>query len=231
MNPDSPEAREAVDRYCAGRMSEREQERFETELVADPKLAAEVELTRKMRAGLRELERRGEIQALTVPPSRTRNRWLLPAAAVIVMGVGAALLYRWTGPSRGALSIATSLAEVTHDPGAPPRMLGTFVLTSTRARARETEIVVPAGKGVIQLRALPDAPPTAAGYQIELMDLQTGVQTSRDRVTPNPAGLVEIYLDVAAIRPGEYELRVRPAHQPGGADTETQFHVRFAVQE
>ena len=210
-------------------MTAQEQERFEIQLVAESELAAEVELTRKMRAGLRELERRGEIEGLAVPSSRGMNRWLLACAAVIVMSVGATLLYRSLRSTGGVLSIATSLAEVTRDPSAPPRVLGTYVLTSTRAQTRDTEIVIPAGTGLIQLQALPDAPPTPAGYRIELIDLQTGVHASRAGVSGSSAGLLQIYLDVDAIRPGEYELRVSPTDRPGDANSETRFDVRFAA--
>jgi hypothetical protein len=225
----NPNVVDAVDRYCAGRMSEREQELFEIQLVADPGLAAEVELTRKMRAGLRELERRGELDGLAQSSPPATGRWFLAAAAVIMMSVGAILLYRWAGSSRGTLSIATSLAEVTRNPNSPPRVLGTYVLSSTRAQARSTQIAIPDGVGVIQLRALPDAPSAPAEYRVELTDLQTGARTSRAPVSADAAGVVQVYLEVDAIRPGEYTLQVRPTDQTAGTNGDTSFRVQFSA--
>lgn len=97
------EREQRIVRYCAGRMNAVEEAAFETELLDDTELAADVQLAMVLRDGMQESE---ESASAAVGPSPTlRSPWLGLAAGVVIGAVGVTLV-------RGAGSDEQVFADV-----------------------------------------------------------------------------------------------------------------------
>lgn len=219
------EAHREVHRYCAGRMAATEQEEFEDRMIGDAWLAEQVDLTLRLRAGLRDLESRGELNRLL--DQRIRSGLLpLAAAAMVLVALAGVLLYRRLHTTD--LTIATSLTELAATAGESPQ-LGTYLLASTRGAAREQDIRVPRDVRGVLLRALPDEPLRSGRYRVEMRFLDGDARASRAPVLTDSEGLVLIYLDARKIAAGSYEIVLRPADASEvGGETLYRIHLSFA---
>src|SRR5689334_9000237 len=98
---------ESAERYVAGRMSEAEEQLFETTMLERPELAAEVDARQRMKAGLQTLEARGELDALL---ARSRpSPYVRYAAAAGVVLVLIAIIVLWRNSDKTPPAMAGSL--------------------------------------------------------------------------------------------------------------------------
>ncbi len=201
------EADAAIDRYCGGRMSPGELAEFEERLVCNPSLAQQVDVRLRLRCGLKELERRNELDELLVQRSRARLLPLAAAASVLII-VAAAVLYRTMRSTD--IPVATSLAEIAT--GTPAlSQISTHLLAGTRAAAKESEILVPRETRVIVLQILPDQATASGRYQVHIESAPARARSSDTPVTADSDGFVRIFLDAPRIPPGRYDVVVAPA--------------------
>jgi hypothetical protein len=218
---------ELIDRYCAGRMSESEQEAFEVRMLTEPQLAAQVDATQRLRLGLQQLERQGEIDALAKAAHPGRRRYYLAAAACVLVAVLTAILYRAVTPESPRLAIAASLAELAGPSAAVPRLLGSHLLVSARSDGDTNPIKVPATGGALLLQAFPDTPASSGRYYVRIRDTHDAVLTSREDFSANGEGLVLIYLDAHALPAGDYQIEIGPAEHLASGRDRTRFRVRI----
>ena len=219
---EEPDAR--VDRYCAGRMSPEEQERFEEHLVGDAQLAQQVAITLRLRAGLAELERTQNLDGLLRPQSRTRFLPLAAAASLLIIVAGGLLYRTMTGAE---IHVRTSLAEIAAGtPGVP--QVSTHLLIGTRGADEEHEIVVPGSAQVIALRVLPDQPATSGRYRVWVASAAGQARGSGTAATADREGFVQIYIEARRLQPGSYQVTLGPAD--GNAGSTTRYRFRLAYQ-
>lgn len=188
--------------YLVGRLSERERLVFQDRVARDPTLARELEHSRRLREGLRQLEAQ---RYFTTPDAERRPvrlaRWLPLAAAAVVAAVCVGAWWELKG--------ADSVLSASPDRIAPghgsPSAQWTFI--STRGE-QVPRLELPAG-GLIELRMAPET--SAADRQrISLLRLQgTTVQTlGTVEATVMPDRYLHAYADAARLSPGSYRLRI-----------------------
>jgi hypothetical protein len=223
MSDDNAQLAELIDRYCAGRMSASEQEAFEVRMLSEPQLAAQVDTTQRLRLGLQQLDRQGEIDALARRAQPGPRRYYFAAAACVLVAVLAAALYRARMPEPPRLAIGTSLAELERP---APRLLGSYLLASARSDDETNRITVPATSGAILLQAFPDTPAASGRYYARIRDASDAVLTTREDLAANAEGMVLIYLDAQALPAGDYQIEVGPAEHITTAQDRTLFRMR-----
>src|SRR5690242_16901125 len=87
-------------RYLADQLSEPERGEYETLVVSDAEVVAELEATARLKVGLERLRETGELQSLLQRPSRSGVSYLLASAALVVavvIGLGTWLPRRAPG--------------------------------------------------------------------------------------------------------------------------------------
>jgi hypothetical protein len=200
---------ESAERYVAGRMSEEEEQQFETAMLERPELAAEVDARQRMKAGLQVLEARGELDALMVRSRLSPYvRYAAAACVVLVLIAGFALVRSYLEAPPPA--IAGSLKGLAL--GSTGRVIeGPYLLVGTRGRQDEAVISLKPGIHAIQLQVMPDF----ADNRFLLASLSK-VSAGKDsalvedvRVENSGSGLFNIFLNPALLGSGRYRLTVR----------------------
>jgi hypothetical protein len=191
-------------------MDEAEEQRFEESMLENPPLAAEVDARQRMKAGLQRLEERGELAALLAQPPAPSRFLRYAAAAAVLLVLGASLAY-WKSGTPSRPFIASSLQALTGSGATSHGVAATYVLASTRARPEETVITAPSGGGLVRIQVVPDSG-AERPYMAALARIEDGREhLLADRVTVQGAAggsLVDLYLDPAALEPGDYRLRL-----------------------
>lgn len=224
----SPADRERIDRYLAGRLTDDERNTIEARIVGDPSFRREVELTERLRAGLRDLEARGELDALLQKPAF----WRQPAYALAATVAAAAF---------GLLALAIHaqldqarerLAEMRRARGETPSMVAAagvqvLSLVQTRSATGEPDAVVSLDRPVV-LELHVDAgvsPSGSYGIAVE-RELASGrfVEVfGASGVGPSTTGEIVVRLNSTLLAAGEYRVRLHPE---SGEDAERSYRLR-----
>jgi HEAT repeat protein len=189
----------SVERYVAGTLSEEELAEFEAAMIERPELAADVNVRRRIKAGLSLLEERKELEPL-LETAESRPHYLryAAAAAVVLVAIGS-----WTA-WRSNLTPSAHAMYASAETGAS-KISASFTLA--RTRSAETPVLkVRPDDGLVQLRLLVDEPaatPVTARIGAEEISISQIVD-----------GFAEIYLDPRELNSGSYVLTLKPQSGP-----------------
>ena len=173
-------------------------------MIERPDLAADVNVRRRIKAGMQLLEQRRELDSLLTPQSR-RPQFVHYAAAAAVLVVAAGLWTTWRGqwaaPDRPLISSS--------DIGASP-IAATFILARTRS-ADIPVFDVQRDGGRVRFRVLVEGP-EAAPLDVTLVavtDPSGAVAIHESSATIAADGFAEIYLDPRGLSSGGYALSLK----------------------
>lgn len=202
----------SAERYVADRMTPEEIAEFEARMMAEPAIAADVDVRQRIKAGLERLEEQGQLAPLLQgSPAKSRApRYALAASlalALLVAGFAAWQLGPGGAPQEGVLASLTSAPA--------DGVADSFLLALTRNQAKPTEIRVQPAVPV-RLRVLADTSATGP-FTVEFAGHRQTVELS-------PDGYVDVHLVAAKPGTSEYPLTVTPAS--GAAQT---FQLRLVA--
>lgn len=186
MNQVSP-----TDQYIAGRMSEEDARLFEENMLVNPAIAAEVDVRRRIKSGLRLLESRGELAAYSTVPRPRIVPWAAAASAALVVIAGAWYLEQRARADAG------------------PGTTQSFLLASVRS-SQTPVLRLDSTARTISLRALLDED-TSPPYSMRIREIAPGnrsIELSGDAVKLIAGGQIEGLLDADELAAGRYELIV-----------------------
>jgi len=208
---DAAESLAEADRYAAGRLSDAREREFEIRMLESADLAAQVDLTHRLRLGLRRLQAHGELPAL-LSARRTLPWWGGALAASLLLATVAGWWLRAHGLPLARPVMARSLAELKLGTAAQRGVSAAYVLARTRSRTPSLRISIAPDAAPLLLRLLPDIP-SSAGYQVSL----TRVAPEGDartlmlsQVPLDQQGFADIYLNPSRLVTGEYRLTLAP---------------------
>ena len=192
-----------AERYVAGSLSEEEIARFEEAMIAHPELAADVSVRRRIKAGLRELEKNNELEAFLKPETHrpTYLRYAAAAAVAAVLAAGLMTFWKRDGVPLQAMFNASEL-------GAKP-IAASFTLVTTRS-AILPMFEVRRDAGPVELRILVDAAATAP-FTVHLTAGQSATSIDDASVAQISNGFAVIYLEPRGLASGDYTLALKSA--------------------
>jgi len=201
---------EKANRYLSGRLDDAERAEFEGRLVQDPQLVRELEAIARFKVGLQVLEDRGQLDQVVRGP-HSSYRWLALAAAVAVLAIGVLTFQSFVTPSERSM-LAAMPAALTDRQGNILPSAGTFTVLRKRVTTADAVIDLPSQPRAIELRVLPESPPSADGYRVSLW--QQGAEPKRlgavTHVMPAADGFLVVFMDTTALMQGDYLLVVSP---------------------
>lgn len=199
---------DAGKRYAAGRMSDEEAQQFEVEMLRDPALAADVDLTHHFRAGLRRLEEKHALEGMLRQAPRWRLTVGLAAAAALVLAIAVGM-FLGRGSGGGAPLLATSLAAL-GEAAVQKGSASSLTLLSSREREQEPSLRLKRGSGPLRISVLPSAPGAGTRYEIHLQRMRGPVAegVARADAVPEANGLVVLYFDAERAGAGRYQMQV-----------------------
>jgi hypothetical protein len=214
--------------YITGTLSDAELHAFEDRLLHDVTLVQELEESLRLREGLEVLRARKELSA-RAPPRKVRlsPRLLGAAAAASILAVGLAFFYRASAPA-----IMAASPDSLHLNAQDGRKSKRYVFAKMRAAAETPLLELPTA-GVLELHALTSAAAGGATFDVALEQVraQSNVVLCTVRHIPADAGgLVGVYVDASALKPGEYALTVVPDGEsiaPMGGNSGERFNFRL----
>ena len=225
----------AAGRYLAGQLSDEEQAAYEAILLVHPEALRELEATARLKVGLAKLREQGQLDELIHAPetasplARLRSPGVVALAASLALAVIGGLLWRNTLPRTDTL-YATLGALQSHST-ASRLVVGHYTLVRTRAANAEVRLPPAPANQALELRVLPDIPPGATGYRVELFRVQAdGTAASRPLATSAAVGaggdtFITLYADSSLLTEGAYQLKVTAAAQSGGAQPESEYFL------
>ena len=205
-----------LDAYVAGTATEAEEAKFEEALIANPKLAAELDVRQRIKAGMELLDTRGQLEPLLRKSPAPHWRMAL-AASVAVALVAAGWL--WKSTNHGEL-VAKGPTLSSSLPAGFKGFDSSVMLA--RVRGAPEKITVNRAGSLVQLRLLiGDATP----------DMRIRLDTAASGRAPLPVttsaqGFTLVYLDTTGLDPGVHKLVL----SAGGQDVET-FEFDLAFRE
>ena len=216
---------ERINRYLSGTLPEADCIELEARMIGDDAYRAEVELSRQLRDGLRDLRQTGELDRLTRGSYRFWHQpaFGLAASAVAVMASLVALAsYQQLAELRGEAVSETT--PVTMTPGAATSVK-LLRLVRTRSAGNEPDLTwrIDPTVGQLDLRIDVGLEPAAA-YAFQLTRLDDGASIA---LLSSPAigvtnGEVAVSVHATLLRPGRYEVTVR---DPAGHGSSYQLAV------
>jgi hypothetical protein len=210
-------------RYLANQLSEQERGEYETLVVSDAEVVAELEATARLKVGLERLRETGELQRLLQRRSRPGLSFMLAAAAVIVavaIGLGTWLPRRLPGVPV-VVESATSLRNAS---GVGIRVGSTVAVFHKRAGAADGVIGEGAAGTGIAIRVLPSVTSPSGRYHIWLSRVRTGEpqeSVAELEATAEADGFVSVYADASRLTPGRYRLTLVGPEKPAEPDVFT----------
>jgi hypothetical protein len=204
---------ELIRRYLAGRLSEAEEHMLQTRIVQDPEFRSEVEVTRALKDGMRELENRGEVSRLLAAKSGNRAMRLALAAGLAAVAAG----------------LVTFYLEQTREAAGPTLAHETLRFELTRGGAA-ADVTWLRGSAPVELEMRFDVGlDPAATYVVRIWRTADGAdRPALTRTAPSsPDGEVVLRVDGDRLPPGDYEIRVEP--QPA-SDAAAAVTYTFAVR-
>ncbi|MFL6550206.1 MAG: hypothetical protein ACJ8OJ_16050 [Povalibacter sp.] len=197
-----------VPRYLADQLSDAELEAFEAYYLAHPEILKDLEAVARLKTGLSDLQRRGELDGLL----RSRKRvWRIAVAAVVAATIIAAsmLLVR---PVTKRVLLASVPSALTDDAGRPLPVLTKRFVMRLRSNGYDVQLAVPGDRQAIELRIVPEQT-AASPYSLEISRIDEAqpprVVGTLENIAADEDGYVDVYLDSAQLSPGIYELRLR----------------------
>ncbi|HEY6123277.1 MAG TPA: hypothetical protein VIV63_01400 [Steroidobacteraceae bacterium] len=200
----------SAERYVAGTLSEEELAEFEAAMIERPQLAADVNVRRRIKAGLSLLEERKELDPL-LEPEAGRPRYLRYAAAAAVMVVAIGLWTTWhtdLTPSAHALFASAETGG--------SKIAASFMLVRTRSADTPVFTVRP-DKGLVRLQILVDDP-AAVSFTARIGTEEISILHVVD-------GFAELYVDPRVLGSGSHTLSLKPA---SGAEQTFPFTLNVA---
>jgi hypothetical protein len=209
-----------AERYVAGTLSEEEVARFEEAMIERPELAADVNVRRRIKAGLQLLDERRELDPL-LAPVRKQPQFLRYAAAAAVLVVAAGLWSTWRGQWATPEHTLFTSSEI----GASP-IAATFMLARTRS-ADIPVFDVQRDGGAVRFRILVEGP-DAAPFGVTLVaigDPSGPIPFNESSTALAADGFAEIYLDPRGLSTGSYALLLK---SQSGAEQRFPFELRVS---
>ena len=207
-----------AERYVAGTLSEEGVARFEEAMIERPELAADVNVRRRIKAGLQLLDERHELEPL-LATARPRPQYLRYAAAAAVLVVAAGLWSTWRGQWATPDPILISASDI----GASP-IAATFMLARTRSADTPVFDVLRDG-GPVRLRILAEGPEAATfAVKLAVADPAGAVPIHESSTTIAADGFAEVYLDPRGLSTGAYALSLKAQ---SGAEQRFPFELRI----
>lgn len=196
MTDISPEDRDLIDRYLAGRLTDAEVLVIDTRIVAEPGFRNEFELTQAMREGLRELHNRGEVAPLL---SRRQTTWRHPrfalAASLTAVALGLASFLFYQRLEQGPQAVLTESLR----------------FERTRGAGQEPDVVWQQSASVATLRLQLDVGlEPSARYRVAIERIGgSGIAPVFEAAAPaTPDGIVTVDVDAARLDAGDYAIRL-----------------------
>jgi hypothetical protein len=220
--------RELIDRYLAGRLDEATRAEVEARIVGDAAFRAEVELTGELRAGLHELESRGDLGRLDAArrPVWQRPAYALAASVVAgLLGIAILAMYGQLEDARTELqNLRTAIVLRPASPDSRPR-----VATLVRARSgTPVDLVLVASElpDLVELRLDPGAD-GAPAYRVALdrLDAERVIAVLRlPSMAPGDDGTLVLVINAAFLAPGSYRVSLASA-APGSSEVVYRLRV------
>lgn len=186
-----------LDAYVAGTASEAEQAAFEEALIASPRLAAELEVRQRIKAGLELLETRDQLDPLLKTSPTSAWKFALAASVAIAL-IAAGVLWK-SGSGKGEwLASKQTLSLVM--PAHVSAFDGSVILA--RTRGSPPKVTVSREGGIVQLRL----PLVEQMPDMRLRLDSAGPEKPAVSLPASAAGFVEIYLDTSGLEPGIHSL-------------------------
>jgi len=217
LNPAGSTAASAAERYAAGQMSDSEELAFETRMLEDPQLAAEVDTVHRIRQGFRELDSRGEI----APGQEWSRFWKAPYAiaatvTLLVLGAAGVLMLRTPAVTFATPALLSSLSGAD-----AARVVAEITFASTRGAQASGEAPSLPRSQLVSLKILPAVSSDAYRVTLEPAGDAATMAAVTVNATSDTHGFVIVYVDSSRLEPGTYRLLLA-----GSADTETfEFRV------
>jgi len=207
-----------VERYVAGTLPEEALARFEEEMIARPELAADVNVRRRIKAGLSRLEQNHELEVLLKEEPHRPNYLRYAAAASVLVVVAAGVMTVWRREEPAPLQALFNSNEI----GA--RQIATsFILATTRS-ADKPAFEMHRNGGPVALRIVVDDTATAP-FSVRLTTGQAGSTPIKESsVAEVSDGFAVIYIDPRDLESGDYTLALK-----SGAGAEQLFPFRLNV--
>jgi hypothetical protein len=200
-----------VARYLADRLSDEERTAFEAYYLEHPEVLAELEATARFKVGLARLRERGELEAIVTKrrAAFSASRWAI-AASVALVALASVL---WITVSHRAPSmLAASPQALVGTEGAPLAIVATYSIMRTRGVEFDATIDVSAEPAQIRLRVYPEFKTASGTYDVHLSSFDgnnVATEVARlERVQPNDSGMIDLYVNSAALSATQYRLGV-----------------------
>ena len=208
-----------VSRYLADQLTDEEREAFEAFYLAHPEMLNDMEAVARLKAGLKELQRTGELPALM----KSRKRiWRLALAASVAALVVAASAILVRPPAKRPLlaSLPTALMDET---GQPLPVFTKRYVMRMRSGSFDAQLQIPRMREAIELRILPEQSTERVDYSVQISRIDE-MQPPRPmgdlgQLRVGEDGYVAVYLDSAQLSPGVYELRLRRGNTSSSSAT------------
>lgn len=205
-----------ANRYLAGQLADAEQAAFEARLAEDPSVLLELEATARLKAGLRQLRRRGDLESAMPDHRRSGVAAFGLAAVLALLAIGLGLDSSVIGRSP---SIAADVSALTSAYAKKLPIASSHSLLRMRSARADAVIPLPATPGAIELRVLSAEAQPQASYRLRLRRLvaegSPAGSVSERIIDAAPDGWVTLYLDSRALAPGRYELDIAPLASAG----------------
>lgn len=223
-----------IARYLADRLSDEEREAFEAYYLEHPEIVKEMETTARFKAGLGELRRSGELDALVRGRPRVLNlRYLAAAAAAAVAAVAIGVAFYVNRSTSVGPLLAATPALLQANGGLQLRVTSTHQIMRTRSTAADAIVPLPATAQAIELEILPETAGPPASYRVSLarVDGNQEQQLAQiERLSANESGFVEVYLDSRGLRPGRYVVKLTSATSADAPTSVFSLRVEAAAQ-
>ncbi len=190
---------EMIDRYLANRLSDTERDVVETRIVGDPAFRDEVELTRALRDGLRELHKQGEVAPLLTPRTWMWRRSPLAIAAsvaALALGIGAFVYIERTATEPDGLVVASLQFEHTRSAEGGPDVVWQRTGSSTLLEMRFDVGLEP-----------------ARSYSVLIERVGSGADATVFTAAAVGTGLdgqLALSINSGLLEPGDYRIRLVP---------------------
>lgn len=218
-------------RYLADQLPDDERIAFEQRMLEDPALLREVEATVRFKAGLAIARDSGRLE-LAPRPHAWRPSHMAVAAMFALFAVGVLL---WRSPQDAAPVpwVAASLQQLASARGDTLPATGEYVLLRRRSGEPDMAIDLPAERGAIALRVLPDVSEPQSLHRVTLT--RTSPDGAADQPSASassqlragPGGYVTLFIDSASLQAGLYRLDVAPV---AGTSARESFFIRFQAE-
>ena len=190
-----------IARYLADRLTAAEREAFEAYYLEHPDVVKEMETVARFKAGLIDLERSGELDALISGRPRLFRRGLFAAAAAVAGLAVCVTLFLQRGSDTPIVAASPSL--LVGADRSPMTIGSTVQVFRTRSSGADAQIPLPTTPRAIALQVLPEF--SGASFHAALLTNERELGRAAG-LTPNADGLVPLYVDSARLSPGLYRL-------------------------